>query len=199
MRPLSKDKRDRLILVGLGGMALMAGLYFGLVSTSQSSLEQMARAQVEKELKLQGGQRLVSSMPEIQQHLDSTVADLKGLESNMASGDLYSWFIQTVNTFKDKDEYKVEIPQFSREVPGDVGMFPASRFPYKVATFHLRGSAHFHEFGRFVADFENSFPYMRIQNIELDPVSSGAASGQGEPEKLSFKMEVVVLVNSTPR
>jgi len=63
----------------------------------------------------------------------------------------------------------------------------------------LRGTAYYHDFGRFVADFENAFPYMRIQNIELDPASASAASPQQEPEKLSFRLEIVALVNPNPR
>ena len=112
----------------------------------------------------------------------------------MASGDMYSWIILTVNTFKEN--YKLDIPQFSREVPSEVGMF--TKFPYRAAVFHVRGSAFYHDFGRFVADFENAFPYMRIQNIELDPNAS-SANASNEPEKLAFKMEIVALVNPNAR
>ena len=59
--------------------------------------------------------------------------------------------------------------------------------------------AAYHEFGRFVADFENAFPYMRIQNIELDPAAASNASAQSDQEKLAFKMEIVTLVNPSGR
>ena len=55
------------------------------------------------------------------------------------------------------------------------------------------------DFGKFVADFENAFPYMRIQNIELDPNPSSSANPSNEPEKLGFKMEIVALVNPNAR
>jgi len=195
MKHLPKEKRDRLVLLGVVGLAVLTGLYYGLITTQQNSLEAMAKNQLEQEIKLQGADRLVSSTPQIQQNRDASLSRLKMVESTMASGDMYSWIILTVNTFKEN--YKVEIPQFSREVASEVGMF--SRFPYRAAVFHLRGTAHFHEFGKFVADFENAFPYMRIQNIELDPASSSAASAQGDPEKLAFKMEIVALVNPNTR
>ena len=104
---------------------------------------------------------------------------------------MYSWIILTVNTFKEN--YRVEIPQFSREVAAEVGMY--ARYPYRAVVFHLRGTAHYHDFGRFVADFENAFPYMRIQNIELDPSATSNANPQSDEEKLAFKMEIVTLVN----
>jgi Tfp pilus assembly protein PilO len=191
MKNLPKEKRDRLILVCLGGLAVIVGLYYGLITTQQSSLEEMAKKQIDQEIKLQGADRLVSSTAQIQRSLETSLSRLKAAESTMASGDMYSWIILTVNTFKEN--YKVEIPPFSREVASEVGMF--GRFPYHAVTFHLRGTAHFHDFGKFVADFENAFPYMRLQNIELEPSSASAANAQGDPEKLAFKMEIVALVN----
>jgi len=196
MKHLPKEKRDRLILVCLGGLAVTAGLYYGLIATQRNSLEEMAKTQTEQEIKLQGAERLVSSTPQIQRNLEATLASLKAVEATMASGDdMYSWIILTVNTFKEN--YKVEIPQFSREVPSEVGMY--ARFPYRAAVFHVRGTAHYHDFGKFVADFENAFPYMRIQNIELEPASASASSAQAEAEKLAFKMEIVSLVNPNAR
>ena len=78
-----------------------------------------------------------------------------------------------------------------------MGCFP--KFPYRAALFNVRGTAYYHDFGKFLADFENAFPYLRIQNIELDPNVSSAANTQSEPEKLAFKMEIVALVNPNSR
>jgi Tfp pilus assembly protein PilO len=191
MKKLPKEKRDRLILVFLGTCAVLTGLYFGLISFQRKSLEAMTNRRENQKTKLKDGERLASSMPQIQKNLEEVSGRLKNIESTMPSGDMYSWIILTVNTFKEN--YKVEIPQFSREVPAKVGMF--ANYPYRAVIFNLRGTAHFHDFGRFVADFENTFPYMRIQNIELDPSSATGATLQSDEEKLAFKMEIVTLVN----
>jgi Tfp pilus assembly protein PilO len=191
MKKLPKEKRDRLILVFLGTCAVLTGLYFGLISFQRKSLEAMTNRRENQKTKLKDGERLASSMPQIQKNLEEVSGRLKNIESTMPSGDMYSWIILTVNTFKEN--YKVEIPQFSREVPAKVGMF--ATFPYRAVIFNLRGTAHFHDFGRFVADFENTFPYMRIQNIELDPSSASNSNLQTDAEKLAFKMEIVTLVN----
>ena len=193
MKKLPKEKRDRLILVCLGTLALTAGLYYGLISTQQRSMQEMAKKQFEWEVKLNNAQRLANNTDKIEKELEANRSRLDAIESTMPSGDIYSWIILNVNTFKEN--YRIDIPQFSREVPSDVGMF--AKFPYRAAVFNLRGTAHFHDFGRFVADFENAFPYMRIQNIELDPASASNASAQAEQEKLAFKMEIVTLVNAT--
>ena len=38
----------------------------------------------------------------------------------------------------------------------DVNLLP--NFPYKQATLTVAGTAHFHDLGRFLADFENQIP-----------------------------------------
>ena len=136
MKNLPKEKRDRLILLFLGTCAVLAGLYFGLISIQQKSLEAMLKRRKEQETKLSNGQRLASDVSKIQRNLEEVATRLKAIESTMPSGDMYSWVILTVNTFKEN--YKVEIPQFSREVPAEVGMFPG--YPYRAAIFNLRGT-----------------------------------------------------------
>jgi hypothetical protein len=43
----------------------------------------------------------------------------------------------------------------------------------------------------FIADFENQFQFARIINLDVTPNTGQAA---GEPEKLTFKMDIVFLV-----
>jgi Tfp pilus assembly protein PilO len=191
MKNLSKEKRDKLILLCLGTLVAMVGLYYGLITIQQKSLAATLKKQDAQSSKLKDAQRLTSQSKQIEENLELVTARLKAIESTMPSGDIYSWSILTVNTFKEK--YQVEIPQFSKEVPSEVGMF--AKFPYRAATFSLRGTAFYHDFGRFLADFENTFPYMRIQNIELEPSAANNSASPADAERLAFKMDVVTLVN----
>ena len=137
--------------------------------------------------------RRVEKEEQIQNDLDTASRELKSIENQMASGDLYSWIIVTLNKFRSA--YKVDIPNFTREQVAEVGVVP--EFPYKAATFVVRGSAYYHDLGRFLADFENQFPYIRMQNLEIEPLGIPAATPTQRPvdqEKLSFKMEVVALI-----
>ena len=193
MKNLPKEKRDRIILIALGAATITAGLFYGVISPQRKALEESGRKKIEQENKLASAERLIGNTSQIEKNVEKATAQLKAIETTMASGDMYSWVIQTVNAFREN--YEVEIPQFSREVSAEVGMFP--RFPYKAAVFHLRGTGRYRDFGRFVADFENSFPYMRIQNIDLEPAAAITATGAAAAntkEKLAFKMEIVALV-----
>lgn len=193
MKNLPKEKRDKLILTVIGTVAVIAGLYLGLIKAMGESMDGMTKQTDEKKTKVVNAQRLVNSTSDLQKGLEEATAKLKVIEDSMASGDMYSWIILKVNKFRE--ERKVEIPQFSREVRTDVGMFP--KFPYKAAVFTIRGSAFFHDLGKFIADFENAFPHTYLQNIELEPASNSSSSPTvgAHPELLMFKLEIVTLIN----
>ena len=199
MKNLPKEKRDRLVLIAIGALVLMISIYFGVIRVQRQTLQDLAKKHREEDLRVANGERLASSTADLNKKLTAAQGKLKTIESTMASGDMYSWIILTMNSFKENGNYKVEIPQFSREVPGDVGLL--AKFPYRAAVFHVRGTAYFHDFGRFVADFENTFPHMRVQNIELEPSSTSLANtvNSEDKEKLAFKMEIVTLVNPNSR
>ena len=193
IKNLPKEKRDQLLLIGTITLAITLGGYFGLVKMQKRTLERIAKQSAEQQDKVGGAARMVSTHKETEEELEDNLQKLKSIEQHMASGDMYSWIITMINRFRA--DRKVEIPQFSREVTTEIGVFP--KFPYKAALFHIRGTAHFHELGRFIADFENTFPHIRIQNIDLEPAAQSAATTTQniEPEKLAFKMEIVALIN----
>jgi hypothetical protein len=73
---------------------------------------------------------------------------------------------------------------------GDVDLIP--QFPYKQAKISLSGVAFYHDLGKFISDFENTFPHMRIVNLTVEPANGTGA----DSEKLSFRLEIVALVKS---
>lgn len=188
MKNLSKDKRNQLILaVMLTGIAL-AALWFGLIAFQQQKLHAVRQAKDAADRKLKLMEDTIKNAAQIETDLADSSNSLASLESGMASGDLYSWAINTIRQFKQN--YKVEIPQFSGiEGPKEVSLLPG--FPYKQATMTIGGTAFFPDFGRFVADFENQFPYTRILNVSLEPYAGMLGA---EHEKLTFKLDIAMLV-----
>ena len=201
MKSLSKEKRERLILVALLTAGVVTALYYLLIRTQQNSREKLTRQISEQKMKVSHAEQLIASVPDLKKTLETANRAVAHVEEGMASGDMYAWVIQTVGRFGA--ERNVNIPQFSREVTAPVGMF--AKFPYKAATFNVRGNAYFHDLGQFLADFENAFPYARVQNLELEPGTSSAANSpannpagpavSADQEKLSFRLEIVTLIN----
>lgn len=190
MAKLSKEKKDRLVLVCVVTLVVVAGLWFGVVSMQQGALAADRKKIQDAIDKVEKAKRLSSMAAKIEENLTTAKTKLDEVEGGMASGDLYSWVILTLNKFRAA--HQVNIPDFSRELRGQVGVLP--NFPYEAATFTVRGNAYFHDLGKFLADFENTFPYMRVQNLEIEPASAAGV----DRERLTFKIEIVALIKPTP-
>lgn len=188
---LSKEKRQQLILTAMITAGAVVGLYLGVIRAQQQSLKTLGERTKHAAKNLQGMKEAIQNTEGVETQLAEADQRLGKMEEGMATGDLYSWAITTIRQFKLP--YKVDVPQYSQiDGPKDVTLLP--QFPYKQVTMTIGGTAHFYDFGKFVADFENQFPYMRLQNLTLEPVSGLVSTDR---EKLSFKMDIVMLVKPT--
>src|SRR5207302_11168830 len=157
------------------------GLGFGLIRFQYDNLDHLALTDAAAKRKLAEMRDAVNNAAKYEASVTESRKKLAELETDMATGDLYAWVINTLRTFKVP--YRVDIPQYSPIGPVvDMSLLPD--FPYKQATLTVAGTAHFHDFGRFLADFENEFPHIRILNLKLD-ANPSLAAGQDQ-ELISF-------------
>jgi len=187
---LSKEKKTQLVLVVLLAIGVLNGLGFGLIRWQYNNLNKLGGERVTAEQKLQQMRDTLKSSGSLVTSLTDAKTTLSEMETDMASGDLYAWVVNTFRKFKTP--YKVEIPQLGPLGPvTETSLLPG--FPYKQAMLTVAGRAHFHDFGRFLADFENTFPHMRVMNLnlEIEPAPQ-------DPELISFRMDVAVLIKSNP-
>ena len=117
-------------------------MYLLLIKPQYQNLDRLAQKKVE----IKDSQRrildTVRRASEIETELTSARKALSDTEGDIASGDLYSWVINTLRQFKSA--YNVNIPQFSPiGATSEVSLL--SNFPYKQATLSLSGTAHFHD------------------------------------------------------
>ena len=191
MSKLPKDKRDKIILVGMATVVASAAIWLLLIKAQDRALRTTREQSVTAQGQLQRGQATLLTKAKTSEDFDAASKQLREKEAAMAApNDMYSWLIQTLNNFRSSHR-GVEIPQFGPPQPSEVGVF--AKFPYHAAVFNVRGTAYYHDLGKFLADFENTFPFMRVQNIELEPVAEGSANSESR-EKLSFKLELLTLV-----
>jgi hypothetical protein len=192
-RKLPKEKRNLLIGVVVGTIAAVMGLYFLLITPQNENLVRLASKKVEVQANHRKVLEAIRRGGEIEAQLANAKIALADAEADIASGDLYSWVINTLREFKGKHN-KVNVPQFNPIGPTtEVTLLP--NFPYKQASLSLAGTAHFHDFGRFVADLENQFPHIRVLNLNLDLNQSPTAE---EQETISFRLDLVTLVKTNP-
>jgi len=185
---LTKNKRNQIIGLIVVTVLILGTLGFVLIKNQYDNIKLLTKKKEEAEAKLLVMKSALESGERVEAALNEATLALTEKELTMAAGDLYSWSINTMKRFKAN--YKVEIPQFGPiSPPTAMNLLP--RFPYKQASFNVSGKAYYHDFGRFITDFENQFPYMRVVNLNLEPDPSPAA---GDREKLLFKLDVVTLV-----
>ena len=185
---LPKEKRQHLVLVVVVTVAILGLLGSYLIKGGYQKISAMEQKKKTAEEKLAQMQKTVQRAKEIEATYQQTADALTEKESGMATGDLYSWMQSNLRRFQRS--YKVEIPQIgSVGTPEDVSIL--TKFPYKQATVSIAGTAYYHDLGRFIADFENSFPLMRIMNLSLNLSPSATAADR---DKLAFKMDIVTLV-----
>jgi Tfp pilus assembly protein PilO len=190
MNSLSKEKRNQLVLVVLMTGCVLAAIWFGLIRFQQQSLSVLAQNKTAAQQQLEQVKQAIESADVLETQLVEAQQRLAKVESSMAGGDLYAWTIDTLRRFKLG--YRIDIPQFS-QIDGPKDMTMLAGFPYKQANMTISGTAFYSDFGKFVADFENQFPYMRILNLSLEPIPALVGT---EKEKLAFRMELAALVKN---
>ena len=184
---LTKQKKQHLILVGMLTLMICGGLWFGLIQHQNRRLTAISLSVEQARSRQSDIDKLISMRKLIEMDLDANLKKLSGIEASFAEGDLYSWFIIKLREFQAA--YVVETPQINREVVGDMSLLP--EFPYRQATYAIRGVAHFEELGRFLAGFENRFPFFRLLNLELEADAGGTSP---DAEKLNFRVDVSTLI-----
>jgi Tfp pilus assembly protein PilO len=187
MNKLSKEKRNQLILILFATVGVIAALWFLVISAQQAKIREINGKIADNAKDIEKMQQVKKASGKIAVELEECQARLAQIESTMPSGDWYQWANSTVRQF-NVPKYGVDIPVIGAPVASAVDMIP--NFPYNQLTVSLNGSAFYDDLGQFIADFENHFPCMRIQNLSLEP---GAGASADDREKLTFHMEMISL------
>lgn len=201
MNKLTKAKRDQLILVGLGTVFLLILIGFGLIRSQYADAAGIRSRIATAGNQLRSMQNDIKTTSAVANQMADLTATLSQAESDLASGDPAQWIYNTIRNFKE--HYQVDIAVNSQLSMSEVDILP--HFPYKQLKVSVGGTAYYHDLGKFIADFENTFPHARISNLTLEPAGganpgSKSADPDGktsvkDAEKLGFRMEIIALAN----
>lgn len=183
--PKNRQKRNQLFLALGVTLLLIGGIGFGLIRPQYLELAAVRKKNLDAQALLQKYEHIIEQSNGATNELASVTAELSKQAQDMANGDIYAWTLDLVRHFSAN--YKVDVPEIGQPNVSDMDLLPD--FPYKQLQFTLRGTGYYHDIGKFIADFENKHPHMRVVNLELEPVG-------GDTEKLLFRMDIIALVNS---
>ena len=183
--PKNKNKRNQLFLAIAIIVVVVAGIGYGLIHPQYIKLNNIRKQTKDTQDRFKTFEHVIEASDATANQLASASSELATNEQDMAAGDIYAWTVDTIHHFKTA--YKVDVPDIGQPSVDDMNLFP--HFPYKQLRFSLHGTGYYHDIGKFIADFENKYPHMRIVNLQMTPAGDG--------EKLSFSMNIVALVKSS--
>ncbi len=187
MNKLSKEKRNQLVLISLATVGVIAALWFLVINAQRARISEINGKIADTAKDIEKMQQVKKAAGKVAAQLAECESRLARIESTMPSGDWYQWVNSTFRQF-NAPKYGVDIPVIGAPVASAVDMIPD--FPYNQLTVSLNGTAYYDDLGQFLADFENRFPCMRLQNLNLEP---GGGATADDREKLSFHMDMVSL------
>ena len=193
MNKLTKPQQDQLAALAIGAVGIIGALWYFGVSAKQHELAVTRDKSAKLEKQVHEGETLMRRGDEIGEALQTKSDLLTKREATLTPDrDSYAWLINAMNTFL-QSHTNINIDTYSQPEISDTGIIP--RFPYRWATFHLKGSGYYQDIGKFFAEVENAYPYYRIQDVNLSP-NTGPAT---EPEKLGVTFDIVApMVTSSP-
>lgn len=202
MTKLSKDKKQKLILICICIAGIVGVLYTYVLAAQKEVLNGHRNRTDNLRDKLLRAERAVKSRRILTEQFAESKAKLDLLQKDMAPANQYYWFLSLLNDFVARNKFKANFFQdLSQPQTNTVGLLP--EFPYQSVVFTVTASGHYHEVGRFLAQFENEYPLVRFVDLRLLPDSAGLGggrvlrsveSGSGAGERLGVVFKVYALM-----
>jgi hypothetical protein len=171
MSKLSKNQRDQLIAVAVGAAAVMACLWYVVVRAQGKELAKANTDCAKMMATISDASKKTRAGEATSLTLTNCLALLRQREVNFApEHEPYYWMMETLRAFympgNSLHPYRtVTIGEVKPPEITDKGVIAG--FPYKWARFHITGEGRYHDMGKFIADLENTFPYFRVQDIDV--------------------------------
>ena len=188
-KKLSKEKKNQLVLVALVTLVLMVGLGYGLIQFQLGYVKTLEHQKVEAEKNFKRMMTIIESADAIEAQKNAAIKELADHENAMVTGDKFAWMVTTIKSLL-RQHSKLDVPDYSTILEDECSLL--AKFPYSQVSISIKGTGHYHDIGRFIAEMENDRPHFRVLNLEIEP-----AAAQGErdkAEKLTFKMSIAALV-----
>jgi Tfp pilus assembly protein PilO len=193
MIKINKAQKQQLIAVGVGAVAVMTALWYFVVRAQHDELAATIKNCDTMRVKLKDEHEMVYQAEQIALDLTNCLEKLHQREAGFApEHEPYSWMRGVMDRFylppNGRHPYKtVSNIDFKQPEITDKGGIIAA-FPYKWARFHITGEGRYHDFGKFIADFENAFPCFRIQDLDISASLTGIRT---DPYTLSFSFDII--------
>src|SRR5438105_12680302 len=132
MNKITKEKRDKLGLIGVGTALVTLAFYFFVISPQQQQIDEHEDKIARTGELLSKDERWIHQRQAVHANLATHRQTLEARQTEMAPLDKFKWFYNTLESFQSR--YDVSLVDITREPElGEVGMLP--NFTYQAAIF----------------------------------------------------------------
>lgn len=197
MNKLSKDKRDKLILTIIGTVGIVAVLYFFVLSDMKDEHATLGTKIFSTKDRIDKAERVINRQATFNQEMAALKGALNTRQAQMPRpGEDHVWFLKIMED--RRGAYNLDINEIRNPEAWDPGVLP--NFPFKGVSFNVTLVGGYTDFGRFLADFENEFPFMRVQLMSVIPDAQPGPPGSGiatqDTGKLRINFRVISLIKT---
>ena len=184
---MDQDRRNRLLLVVLMTLLGVVVVYYGVISPLSYQLRQEATRLADEQRKLSGLQQQLVHMERFMEEAAKQKELLADWKGRVPEGVVVRWYLERVLEIAREDGItSPDIKTPSILSPGEKGDLGYGRVSVGVVGIGCYG-----QLGKFVADFENTFPFTEVQTLKLEMGSAGGGLyTEPDPEVLGLSMSV---------
>ena len=193
---VSKEKRDQLITAGIVTAVLIFAVWYLMINSSKAKLADNAKKMEELQKKISAAKDLAANGPRYQLELEEVQKKVATAEASMlpVGNELVSMF-ETIKEAVKVSKVDLRDSPSDPDLRSPIQLLP--EFPYQAATFdQVVFYGHYHEFGKFLADLENAYPYIQFQ---LRSVGRPDIEEPEHKEYLKFTIRLIALVRPTAK
>jgi hypothetical protein len=193
---LSKEKRDRLILVAVAAVLGCFVLWWSFIREYDKTLRKNREQIAELTANIKQANTWLKRGPSWAEDYKQRLADLQVKEKTMLpEGKEMSFLSEAME--RVRQNHPIHFESISPAAYNErMELLP--QFPYrKNATLSYRCYGYYHNFGKFLADLENTYPYMQFEVNSIAPQKAAEQRKEGEDD-LRFELKVVALLQPPP-
>ena len=193
MNKWTAEQRNQIILLAIGTAGVAVLIWLGLIGSLQASIQGQRNKIALGESKVKLTKAGISREEQFKEEIEIGQRQLLELEGKMPQGDIYRWVINSL--LEIESGHDVNIVDFGP--PQNVELIVPPKVPYRAVSYSIAGTAYYRNFGSFVAELENSSPFIRLKGLTLQSVAPGLAP-PATLERLAFRLDFITLVKSAP-
>jgi Tfp pilus assembly protein PilO len=180
-------KKKKVLGILLGTVLVIVTVHSTVIQLLGDSIAKTQAKISEAQFKLRKSEFNVSKSKQIMANLQDLEKTISRQEQSVPRGDVYLWMLKSIDQFKVRNN--IELNQIEPPKPAETNTLPP--LPYSMMNFTLSGHGHYQDIGFFVDDFEQTFPYVRLRSLEIEPIAYTKSSAEEQDETLQFKASFV--------